>query len=186
MVSSATWKCFTSSSNFSIYLTSLWTSEITTKCEERGKVLLYCATLICNNWFTVVTKIYFICQRKYSKPEFTFDRVWKIFWLSNWLMFEREVAFCAVIVKRMFQINEILLYQWSSLNLPKRESGTGIFPLHFAKFLRTPFFTEHLQCMLLVCLELNLRQYWGLKKPTVKYFLMEIMWQFYIQLVFLF
>ena len=168
MVSSATWKCFTSSSNFSIYLTSLWTSEITTKCEERGKVLLYCATLICNNWFTVVTKIYFICQRKYSKPEFTFDRV------------------CAVIVKRMFQINEILLYQWSSLNLPKRESGTGIFPLHFAKFLRTPFFTEHLQCMLLVCLELNLRQYWGLKKPTVKYFLMEIMWQFYIQLVFLF
>ena len=110
----------------------------------------------------------------------------KDFLTFYWLMFEREVAFCAVILKRMFQINEILLYQWSSLNLPKRESGTGIFPLNFAKFLRTPFFTEHLQCMLLVCLELNLRQYWGLKKPTVKYFLMEIMWQFHIQPVFLF
>ena len=37
----------------------------------------------------------------------------------------------------------------SSCNFIKKETSTQVFPMNFAKFLRTSIFTEHLQCLLL-------------------------------------
>ena len=44
------------------------------------------------------------------------------------------------------------LQAWRLANLLKGDSNTGFFLVKFAKFLRTPFFKEHLRWLLLICL----------------------------------
>ena len=43
------------------------------------------------------------------------------------------------------------LKAWRLATLLKGYSSTGVFLVKFAKFLRTPFFTEHLRWLLLIC-----------------------------------
>ena len=49
----------------------------------------------------------------------------------------------------MSEFSSIKLQALRTATLLKRASNTGFFPVKFAKFLRAPFFAEHLHWMLL-------------------------------------
>ena len=57
----------------------------------------------------------------------------------------RPEVFCKKdVLKNFAKFQSLILNKVAVLNFIKKETWQGCFPVNFAKFLRTPFFTEHL------------------------------------------